>query len=61
MDVPLRGQSHQAKGVSIKVHGMLTERAMVILQEAKPHLVEYMAMLMEDLDDQRLYRDIDKY
>ena len=58
MDVPLRGKSRQARGVSIKVHG---ERTMVIPQEAKPHLVEYMEMQMEDLVDQCLHRDLDKY
>ena len=47
--------------MSITVHDVQIERAMVILQEAKPHLVEYMAMQMEDLNDQRLSRDIDNY
>ena len=37
--------------MSIKVHGVETERTMVIPQEAKPHLVEYMAIQMEDLND----------
>ena len=37
--------------MSIKVYGVQTEKAMVIPQEAKPHLVEYMAMQIEDLDD----------
>ena len=61
MDDPIRKQNTQARGFNINVHGIESEKSMVIPQDAKPHLVKYMVMQIKDLDDQRLYRNIDKY
>jgi len=38
-----------------------TEEKVLIPQEAKPHLVEYMVMQMEDLDNEHLQNDLDRY
>jgi len=43
------------------VHGVQIEERVLIPQEAKRHLVEYMAMQMEDLDDERLQNNLDMY
>jgi len=32
---------------------------MIVLHKAKPHLVEYMAMQREDLDDEWLQNELD--
>jgi len=53
-NVPHQGRSSHVVCSSIIVHGVQTEETVIILAEAKPHLVEYMALQMEDLDDQHL-------
>ena len=49
----------QAKGVSIKVHGVQRE-GYGYFKKAKLHLLEYMAMQMEDLDYRCLRRNLEK-
>jgi hypothetical protein len=61
MDVPRRGRSGHVVGSNITVHGVQTEEVVVIPVEAKPHLLEYLAMQMEDLDDERLHDDLNTY
>ena len=37
------------------------EEKVIIPQEAKPHLLEYIVMQMENLDDERLQNDLHMY
>jgi len=61
VDVPRQGKSGHVVRSSIVVLGVQTEETVIIPVEAKPHLLEYMAMHMEDLDDQRLQNDLNMY
>ena len=49
------------RGLSINIYSVQNKRSVVIPQEAKSHLVEYIAIQMKDLDDQHLHKDLDKY
>jgi hypothetical protein len=48
-------------GLNITGHGIQTEETVIIPIEAKPRLMEYMAMQMEDIDDERLQNDLNMY
>jgi len=61
MDVPQRGRSGHVVSSNIIVHSVQIEETMIIPREAKPHLLEYIAMQMEDLDDERLQNDLNMY
>ena len=61
MNVPRRGRSGNVMGSNITVRGVHTEGTMIIPTEAKPHLLEYMAMQMENLDDERLQNDLNMH
>ena len=61
MNVPRRGRSGNVIGSNITVRGVHTEGIMIIPAEAKPHLLEYMAMQMENLDDERLQNDLNMH
>jgi len=61
MDVPLRRRSGHVIHSNMTVHGVQTEEKVLIPQEAKPNLVEYMAIQMEDLDNKRLRNNLDRY
>jgi len=41
------------------MHGVQIEGTMIIPQEAKLYLMEYITMQMEDLDDECLQKDLD--
>jgi hypothetical protein len=43
------------------VRGVLTERKIKILVHEKPYLVEYIALQMEAMDDERLQNDLNAY
>jgi hypothetical protein len=43
------------------VHGVVTETKFKIPTHAKPHLVEYIELQMEAMDDERLQSDLDAY
>ena len=61
MNVPRRGRSGNVMGSNITVRGVHTEGTVIIPVEAKPHLLEYMAMQMENLDDECLQNDLNMH
>lgn len=42
-------------------YGVQTESQLSISNEAKPHILEYIVMRMEGMDDQRLQSELDVY
>jgi len=60
MDVPLRRRNGHVIHSNMTVYGVQIEKKVLIPQEAKPHLVEYMAMQIEDLDNEHLQNDLDR-
>ena len=46
---------------NVRVHGVVTEMKIIILAYAKPHLVEYIALEIVAMDDERLQNDLDAY
>jgi hypothetical protein len=59
--VPTRTRGGLIQEDNVRVHGILTERKIKILALAKPHLVEYIALQMEALDDEWLRNDLYAY
>ena len=43
------------------MRGVLTKKKIKIPAYAKPHLVEYIALQMEAMDDERLQNDLNAY
>jgi hypothetical protein len=68
-DVPTRtrvGVVHGNKvgvvhGNEVRVYDVTTEAEIMIPVQAKPHLLEYMDLQMEALDEERLRNDLDAY
>ena len=48
-------------GNEVQVHGVTTEAEVQILIIAKLHLLEYMNLQMEALDEERLRNDVNAY
>ena len=59
--VPRRGRSGHIVGSNVTVYGVQTKEKVIIPQEVKPHLLEYIAMQIENLDDERLQNDLHIY
>jgi hypothetical protein len=60
-DVPRRTRVGVVHGNEIQVYGVTTEAEVQILVAAKPHLLEYMDLQMEALNEERLRNDLDAY
>jgi hypothetical protein len=60
-NVPIRTRSGLVHENNVPVHGELTEAKIKIPTEAKPHLVEYIALQLEEMDNERLQNDLDAY
>ena len=60
-DVPTRSRSGHLKSKLISIHGVHTENQMTIPSEAKQHILEYIAMQMEGMDDERLQNELEAY
>ena len=54
-------RSRGRTGNELQVHGVTTEAEVQIPVAAKPHLLEYMDLQMEALDEERLRNDVDAY
>jgi hypothetical protein len=52
--VPARTRSGLIYENNVQVHGVVTETKIKIPTYAKPHLVEYIALQMKAMDDERL-------
>jgi hypothetical protein len=60
-DVPTRTRAGVVHGNEVRVYGVTTEAEIMIPVQAKPHLLEYMDLQMEALDEERLRNDLDAY
>jgi hypothetical protein len=60
-DVPIRTRAGVVHGNEVRVYGVTTEVEIMIHVHAKPHLLEYMNLQMEALDEERLRNDLDAY
>jgi hypothetical protein len=60
-DVPRRTRAGVVHGNKVQVYGVTTEAEVQIPVTAKPHLLEYMDLQMEALDEERLRNDLDAY
>jgi hypothetical protein len=56
-----KNQSRVVHGNEVRVYGVTTEAEIMILIQAKPHLLEYIDLQMEALDEERLRNDLDAY
>jgi hypothetical protein len=52
--VPTRTRAGVVHGNEVRVYGVITEAEIMIPVQAKPHLLEYMDLQMEALDEERL-------
>jgi hypothetical protein len=60
-DVPIRTTVGVVYGNEVRVYGITSEAEIMIHVQAKPHLLEYMDLQMEALDEERLRNDLDAY
>jgi hypothetical protein len=60
-DVPRRTRAGVVHGNEVRVYGVTIEAEVQIPVAAKPHLLEYMDLQMEALDEERLRNDLDAY
>jgi hypothetical protein len=59
--VPRRTRVRVVHGNEVWVYGVTTEAKVQIPVTAKPHLLEYMDLQMEALDEERLRNNLDAY
>jgi hypothetical protein len=60
-DVPRRTRARVVHANEVRVYGVTTEAEVQIPVVAKPHLLEYMDLQMEALDEEHLRNDLDAY
>jgi hypothetical protein len=60
-DVPRRTRAGVVHANEVRVYGVTTEAEVQIPVAAKLHLLEYMDLQMEALDEERLQNDLDAY
>jgi F-type H+-transporting ATPase subunit alpha len=60
-NVPRRTRAEVVYGNEVQVYGVTTEAEVQIPVTTKPHLLEYMDLQMETLDEERLWNDLDAY
>jgi hypothetical protein len=60
-DVPTRTTAGVVHGNEVRVYGVTIEVKIMIPVKAKPHLLEYMDLQTEALDEERLRNDLDAY
>jgi hypothetical protein len=59
--VPRRTKDKVVHVNEVRVYSVTTEAEVQILVATKPHLLEYMDLQMEALDEERLRNDLDAY
>jgi hypothetical protein len=59
--VPRRTRAGVVYGNKVRVYGVTTEAEVQIPVTTKPHLLEYMDLQMEALDEEHLRNDLDAY
>ena len=60
-DVPTRTKDGLIQEDNVQVRNVLTKKKIKIPIHAKPHLVEYIALQMEAMDDEWLQNDLNAY
>jgi hypothetical protein len=60
-DVPTRTRAKVVHGNEVRVYSVTIEAEIMIPVQAKPHLLEYVDLQMEALDEERLQNDLDAY
>ena len=60
-DVPTRTRAGVVHGNKVRVYGVTTEAEIVIVVQTNPHLLEYVDLQMEALDEEHLQNDLDAY
>jgi hypothetical protein len=60
-DVPTRTRVGVVHGNEVWVYGVTTEAQIVIVVQTNPHLLEYVDLQMEALDEEHLRNDLDAY
>jgi hypothetical protein len=60
-DVPRKTRTGVVHGNEVRVYDVTTEAEVQIPIAAKPHLLEYMDLQMEALDEERLRNDLNAY
>jgi hypothetical protein len=60
-DVPTRTRGGLIQEDNVRVRSVLIEWKIKILAHAKPHLVDYIALQMEAMDDEQLQNDLNAY
>jgi hypothetical protein len=60
-DMPTRTRGGLVQEDNVQVCGVPTKKKIKIPTHAKPHLVEYIALQMEAMDDERLQNDLNAY
>ena len=60
-NAPIKTRSGLEHVNNVRVHGELTEAKIKIPAQAKPHLVEYIALQLEEMDNERFQNDLDAY
>jgi hypothetical protein len=60
-DVPRRTRAGVVHGNEVRVYGVTTEVEVQIPVAANPHLLKYMNVQMEALDEERLRNDLGAY
>jgi hypothetical protein len=60
-DVPTKTRAKVVHGNKVRVYSVTTEAEIMILVQRKPHLLGYMDLQMEALDEECLRNDLDAY
>ena len=60
-DVPRRTKAKVIHGNKVQVYGVTTEAEVHIPVATKPHLLEYMDLQIEALDEEHLWNNLDTY
>ena len=59
--MPTRTRAGVVHGNKVRVYGVTTEAEIVIVVQTNPHLLEYVDLQMEALDEEHLRNDLDAY
>jgi hypothetical protein len=60
-NVPVRTRGGLEQENNVRVHGELMKANIKVPTEAKPHLLECVGLLLEEIDNEHLQNDLDAY
>jgi hypothetical protein len=61
VDVPTRTRVKVVYGIEVWVYSVTIEAEIVIVVQTNPHVLEYVDLQMEALDEEHLRNDLDAY